>query len=78
MPSPFFQSYVAVLQRLGQIEAELGPKPAPPGDPFHLAAIEPPAHDGHMPQPQQSANPLPGEEPLTLSDLPLGRRFLGN
>jgi hypothetical protein len=78
MPSPFFQSYVAVLQRLGQIEAELGPKPARPAQTPYLAQIEPPAREGLVPEPAPLAEPLPGEEPLTLADLPLGRRFLGN
>lgn len=77
MPSPFFQSYVAVLQRLGQIEAELGPRPAPAVQPLHLAPAEPPVEEGFVPL-SPDTEPLPGEEPLTLADLPLGRRFLGN
>ena len=80
MPSDYFQSYVAVLRRIGQIEAELQREQQSIEAQARHAAER--AYPGFSVPPAQATQqpdaPIPGEQPLTLGEMPLGKRFRGN
>lgn len=83
MASDYFQSYIQVLRRISLIDAEIQREQkaidAQVEREVEGAMIYPPRVTLAAAEPAREKDaPLPGEEPLTLADTGLGRRFRGN